>query len=121
MSARIIVIIKTFSSIFQILDGSFNDAFLIDETMIQIGYNDAWLRVAIEPIHKMILGVYLSRHRDMLVAETFLKSLVKSYGKHIVYSDGGSWYPEAYVLLLVLSIDFILLLRKASLKDPSNI
>jgi putative transposase len=31
----------------------------------------------------------------MLVAEAFLKSLVKVYGKHIVYSDGGTWYPEA--------------------------
>lgn len=26
---------------------------------------------------------------------TFLKSLVRSYGKHRVYSDGESWYPEA--------------------------
>jgi transposase-like protein len=25
----------------------------------------------------------------------FLKSLVKLYGKHIVYSDDGSWYLEA--------------------------
>ena len=24
-----------------------------------------------------------------------LKSLAKLYGKHIVYSDGGTWYPEA--------------------------
>jgi len=31
----------------------------------------------------------------MLVAEIFLKSLIKLYGKHIVYSDGGTWYPEA--------------------------
>lgn len=32
----------------------------------------------------------------MLVAEAFLKSLVKAYGKHVVYSDdGGTWYPEA--------------------------
>ena len=31
----------------------------------------------------------------MLVAESFLRSLIKLYGKHIVYSDGGSWYPEA--------------------------
>jgi len=31
----------------------------------------------------------------MLVAEAFLKSLAKLYGKHIVYSDGGTWYPEA--------------------------
>ena len=31
----------------------------------------------------------------MLVAEAFLKSLVKVYGKCVVYSDGGTWYPEA--------------------------
>ena len=70
-------------------------AFVIDETMIQIGNTDAWLWVAIEPIHHQILGVYISRHRNMLVAEVFLKSLIKLYGKHTVYSDGGSWYPEA--------------------------
>jgi len=70
-------------------------AFIIDETAVQIGDNDAWLWVATEPIHLKILGVYISRHRNMLVAEAFLKSLVKLYGKYIVYSDGGSWYPEA--------------------------
>jgi putative transposase len=31
----------------------------------------------------------------MLVVESFLRSLVKVYGKHTVYSDGGTWYPEA--------------------------
>jgi putative transposase len=70
-------------------------AFIIDETLVQIGDTDAWLWVSIEPIHHRILGVYISRHRNMLVAESFLKSLIKLYGKHIVYSDGGSWYPEA--------------------------
>ena len=65
--------------------------------MIQIGdtNDDAWLWVTIEPIHNRILGVSISRHRDMLVAESFLRSLINLYGKHIVYSDGGSWYPEA--------------------------
>jgi putative transposase len=33
----------------------------------------------------------------MLVAESSLRSLVKLYGKHIVYSDIGTWYPEACV------------------------
>lgn len=33
----------------------------------------------------------------MIVAESFLRSLIKIYGKHIVYSDGGTWYPEARV------------------------
>ena len=73
-------------------------AFIIDETLIQIGdTDDAWFWVVVvEPIHYRILGVNISKHRNMLVAESFLKSLVKIYGKHIVYSDdGGSWYPEA--------------------------
>ena len=45
-------------------------AFLIDETMVvQIGSDEAWLWIAtIEPIHKQILGVYISRHRNMIVA-----------------------------------------------------
>jgi putative transposase len=35
----------------------------------------------------------------MIVAEeSFLRSLVKLYGKHIVYSDdGGTWYPEVCI------------------------
>jgi transposase-like protein len=48
-------------------------SFLIDETMLQIGSsNEAWLWVAIEPIHKQILGVYISRHSNMIIAEAFL-------------------------------------------------
>ena len=74
-------------------------AFLIDETMLQIGSTEAWLWVVIEPIHKQILGVYISRHRNMIVAEAFLRSLVRIYGKHTVYSDGGTWYPEACISL----------------------
>lgn len=34
-------------------------AFLIDETQMQIGGTEAWLWVAIEPIHRVILGVCL--------------------------------------------------------------
>ena len=74
-------------------------AFLIDETMLQIGPNEAWLWVALEPIHKQILGVYISRHRNMIVVESFLRTLIKIYGKHTVYSDGGTWYPQACVSL----------------------
>jgi putative transposase len=51
--------------------------------------------VAVEPVHRYILGVYLSRHQNILVAQLFIKSLVQKYGKHAVYSDGGTWYPEA--------------------------
>ena len=47
-------------------------AFLIDETMLQIGSDQDRLWVAIEPIHKQILGIYISRHRNMIVAESSL-------------------------------------------------
>jgi transposase-like protein len=33
-------------------------AFIIDETIVQIGDTDVWLWVATEPIHHKILGVY---------------------------------------------------------------
>jgi putative transposase len=63
--------------------------------MLQFDSDYAWLWVAIEPVHKQVLGVYVSRHRNMLVAESFLRSLIRIYGKHAVYSDGGTWCPEA--------------------------
>ena len=33
----------------------------------------------------------------MLIPESFLRSLIKVYGKHTVYSDGGSWYPNRLI------------------------
>ena len=35
----------------------------------------------------------------MFVAENFIRSLVEKYGKHTVYTDGGTWYDEAYNVL----------------------
>jgi putative transposase len=70
-------------------------AFIIDETAIQIGSQHFWLWFCIEPIHSSVLGIYISEERNMLVAEKFIRSLVESYGKHTVYTDGGTWYDEA--------------------------
>jgi putative transposase len=70
-------------------------AFIINETVIQIGSQHFWLWFCIEPVHSSVLGIYLSEERNMLVAEKFFRSLVEKYGKHIVYSDGGTWYDEA--------------------------
>jgi putative transposase len=70
-------------------------AFIIDETIIQIGNQHFWLWFCIEPIHSSVLGIYISEERNMLVAEKFLRSLVEKYGKHTVYTDGGTWYHEA--------------------------
>ena len=70
-------------------------AFIIDETVIQIGNQHFWLWFCIEPIHSSVLGIYISDERNMLVAEKFLRSLVEKYGRHTVYTDGGTWYDEA--------------------------
>ena len=70
-------------------------AFIIDETLIKIGNKHFWLWICIEPIDSSVLGIYISEGRNMLVVEKFLNSLVEKYGKHSVYTDGGTWYPEA--------------------------
>ncbi|HEY6586695.1 MAG TPA: DDE-type integrase/transposase/recombinase [Nitrososphaeraceae archaeon] len=70
-------------------------AFIIDETVIQIGNQHFWLWFCIEPIHSSVLGIYISKERNMLIAEKFIRSLVEKYGRHTVYTDGGTWYDEA--------------------------
>ena len=35
----------------------------------------------------------------MLVAEKFIRSLVEKYGRHPVYTDGGTCYDEACNIL----------------------
>jgi putative transposase len=65
--------------------------------MMKLGFG--W--VAIEPVHRTVLGVYLclktQKHAaGCRIISLFLRSLVKLYGKHILYSDGGPWYPDAY-------------------------
>ena len=74
-------------------------AFIIDETVIQIGSQHFWVWFCIEPIDSSVLGIYISKSRNMLVAEKFIRSLVEKYGKDTVYTDGCIWYLESYHLL----------------------
>ncbi|MGC1928258.1 MAG: DDE-type integrase/transposase/recombinase [Candidatus Nitrosopolaris sp.] len=53
---------------------------MIDETQLQVGSTEAWVWVAVEPIRRVVLGVYISRHRNMVV-ESFLKSLIETYAE----------------------------------------
>ena len=69
--------------------------FIIDETLIRAGSDYVWLCVAIEPMDKMILGIRISIERSMLVAEQFIQSLIRKFGKHNISTDGGTWYPQA--------------------------
>ena len=57
------------------------------EIVIQIGSRHFWLGICIEPIHKTIPGIHISKERNMLVTEKFIRSLVSKYVKHIAYTD----------------------------------
>ena len=70
-------------------------AFIIDETIIQIGNQHFWLWICIEPVYSSVLGIHISEERNMFVAENFIRSLVSKYGKHTIYTDGGTWYDQA--------------------------
>jgi putative transposase len=69
--------------------------FIIDETLLKVGFEFIWLWVAIEPENKQILALSISKERNMFVAERFLSGLVEIHGKHPVSTDGGTWYPQA--------------------------
>src|SRR3712207_413323 len=68
---------------------------------LKVGDEFVFLWVAIEPLDKVILGIRISLERSMLIAEHFLRSLVRKYGKHPVSTDGGTWYPQAYKFLKI--------------------
>ena len=63
--------------------------FILDETVIRVGREVVvWLWIAIEPKTKSILDMRISLERSMLVvAEQFLKELIKKYGKNPVSTD----------------------------------
>jgi putative transposase len=63
--------------------------------MIQTGCKHVWIWISIEPVHKSVLGIHISEERNMFVVENFIHSLVDKYGKHTVYTDGGTWYPQS--------------------------
>jgi putative transposase len=71
--------------------------FIIDETLIKVGSDYVWWLwvAAIQPTDKTILGIRIYIERNMLVAEQFIQSLIREYGKHNISTDGGTWYPQA--------------------------
>ena len=69
-------------------------AFIIDETIIQLVANISGYGYILNKFTNQCLE-YISEERNMLVAENFIRSLVEKYGRHTVYTDGGTWYPQA--------------------------
>ncbi len=63
--------------------------FIVDETQIKVGSEYIWLWIAIEPENKEIVGLRISKERNMFVAERFLSDIVDKHGQHPVSTDGG--------------------------------
>jgi putative transposase len=71
--------------------------FIVDETQIKVvGSEYIWLWIAIEPENKEIVGLRISKERNMFViAERFLSDIVDKHGKYPISTNGGTWYPQA--------------------------
>jgi putative transposase len=69
--------------------------YIVDETILKVGSEFIWLWIAIEPENRLIRAQNITQDRNMFVAERFVSDLVKSYGKHPVSTDEGTWYPMA--------------------------
>jgi putative transposase len=71
--------------------------FIVDETQIKIvGSKYIWLWIAIEPENRKIVGLRISKERNMFViAERFLSDIVDKHGKYPISTNGGTWYPQA--------------------------
>ena len=79
--------------------------YIVDETVIKAGSENIWLWGATEPENGQFLALFLpkvSKERNMfVVAERFLSDIVKNYGKHAVFTDGGTWYPQTCEFLKI--------------------
>ena len=93
--------------------------FIIDETLIKVGSNYVWLWVAIEPTNRTILGIRISIELNMLVAERFIQSLIRRYGRHNISTDGGTWYPQACRFLNVKRHNHSSIEKKLHRKDDT--
>jgi putative transposase len=75
---------------------------MIDETAIKAGSELLLLWVIVEPKDKEILS-FISKERNMFVAERFLSNIVNKYGLYQVSTDGGTWYPPQSCKFLKLN------------------
>jgi transposase-like protein len=68
------------------------EGFVVDETLLMIGFEMVWHWVAIEvPANKEILSISISKERNMfMVAEHFLYHLLEKHGEHPVSNDDGT-------------------------------
>jgi putative transposase len=59
--------------------------YIVDETMLKVGSEYIWLWIAIEPENKQILALYVSKERNMFVAEHFLSQMLCITMEYILF------------------------------------
>ena len=62
----------------------------------------------IEPIDKSVFGIYISEEKLACYWKISL-DLVEKYGKHAVFTNGCTWYPEACNFLHLKHIAYFLI------------
>ena len=63
---------------------------------LKLALNTSGSWIAIEPENKEIVGLTISKEKNMFVAiEHFLSDMVDEHGQHPVSTNGGTWYPQA--------------------------
>ncbi len=70
-------------------------AMFVDETMIKIRGKQAWVWVAFEPGLRCFLAFRISYNQSIPDAYLFLKELRTRYGRKPIWTDEGTFYPEA--------------------------
>ena len=74
-------------------------AFIIDETVIQIGNQHFWLWICIEPNLSFSAWNLHIWGKKYAYCWKIYSVTSRENGKHTVYTDGGTWYDEAYNIL----------------------
>jgi putative transposase len=73
-------------------------AFIIDETIIQIGNQHFWVWICIEPVHSSVLGIYISEETQLLLRNSldllyyngkhmYIRMVEHDIQKHVMYWD----------------------------------
>lgn len=66
---------------------------IVDETEIRTRDGWIWIFAAIDPENREIVGLHVSKHREMIDVLQFLNRCLRHCdGKPILISDGGPWY-----------------------------
>ena len=65
-------------------------AFIIDETVMQIGNQHFGYGFVLNQFIESVLGIHISRWKKYVCSREFHQILVKKYGRHTVYTDGGT-------------------------------